>query len=74
MLRIKGAWLSAAGFPPGASVVLTVCSPGVIEIRLNAPPPDSADFARVLQSLAAATVKASWQRQLAHMESNPDSL
>ena len=37
-LRIKGKWLTKAGFPPGASVLLTVCSAGVVEIRLNAPP------------------------------------
>lgn len=38
MIRLKGRWLEQAGFPHGASVELTVCSPGVIEIRLCAPP------------------------------------
>jgi hypothetical protein len=36
-IRIRGQWLTRAGFPPGTSVLLTVISPGVVEIRLNAP-------------------------------------
>lgn len=38
MIRLKGQWLRAAGFAPGASVELTVISPGVIEIRLCGEP------------------------------------
>jgi len=36
-IRLKGHWLQAAGFSPGASVELTVISPGVIEIRVCSP-------------------------------------
>lgn len=36
-IQIRGKWLTRAGFPPGTSVLLTVISPGVVEIRLNAP-------------------------------------
>lgn len=34
-IRLKGRWLQDAGFPPGATVQITVVSRGVIEIRLN---------------------------------------
>jgi len=55
-IRIKGQWLTAAGFPPGASVEPTVCSPGVIELRLCAPPQLRAkDFTAMLDRLTAAT-------------------
>jgi hypothetical protein len=36
-IRLKGQWLRAAGFAPGATVELTVVSPGVIEIRICPP-------------------------------------
>jgi len=36
-IRLKGQWLRAAGFTPGATVDLTVISPGVIEIRISPP-------------------------------------
>lgn len=56
MIRIKGKWLTLAGFPPGAAVELTVCSPGVIEIRLCAPPQlRSKDFTTLLERLTKAT-------------------
>lgn len=59
MLRIKGAWLTKAGFPPRSSVELTVCSPGVIEIRLCAPPQlRGEDFHNILDRLTEATAKA----------------
>lgn len=54
MLRIKGKWLNPAGFPPGSSVTLQVCSPGVIEIRLNAPAPMTAGFSETLEQLTKA--------------------
>lgn len=44
MIRLKGLWLQAAGFPVGASVELTVIAPGVIEIRLNPPVEKLATF------------------------------
>jgi type I toxin-antitoxin system toxin SymE len=34
-VRLKGQWLIAAGFPVGTSVLVTVISPGVIELRLD---------------------------------------
>jgi len=56
MIRIKGQWLTRAGFPPGASVELTVCSPGVIELRLCAPPQlVGDDFRNILERLTVAT-------------------
>jgi len=56
MIRIKGQWLAKAGFPPGASVELTVCSPGVIELRLCSPPQmRGKDFATLLERLTNAT-------------------
>lgn len=38
LIRLKGRWLQAAGFAPGSRVELTAVSPGVIEIRVCAPP------------------------------------
>jgi len=35
VVRLKGRWLQAAGFPPGNHLTLTVLSPGVIELRLR---------------------------------------
>ena len=59
MIRIKGQWLTKAGFPPGASVELTVCSPGVIELRLCAPPQlRDKDFSTLLDRLTSATAAA----------------
>lgn len=58
-IRIKGQWLTKAGFPPGAAVELTVCSPGVIELRLCAPPQlRGQDFTTLLDRLTAATASA----------------
>ena len=58
-IRIKGQWLTLAGFPPHSAVELTVCSPGVIELRLCAPPQLHAeDFHNILERLTAATAKA----------------
>jgi hypothetical protein len=37
VIRLKGRWLHAAGFPPGEHLTLTVLSPGVIELRLRQP-------------------------------------
>lgn len=34
-VRLKGQWLQAAGFPPGMTVLVTVISHGVIELRLQ---------------------------------------
>ena len=34
VVRLKGKWLQAAGFPPGQHLELTVISPGVIELRV----------------------------------------
>ena len=36
-VRLKGRWLVDAGFPSGTSVLVTVVSPGVIELRLDSP-------------------------------------
>ncbi len=36
-VRLKGRWLVDAGFPSGTTVLVTVISPGVIELRLNSP-------------------------------------
>jgi hypothetical protein len=36
-VRLKGRWLQAAGFNPGAHIELTVISPGVIELRVCGP-------------------------------------
>lgn|ERR1041385_5986098 len=33
-IRLKGQWLSQAGFPPGERVSVSVMAPGVIELRL----------------------------------------
>lgn len=41
-VRLKGKWLQAAGFSPGTQIALTVCSPGVIELRLIESPADRA--------------------------------
>ena len=43
MVRIRGKWLQAAGFPPGERLTLTLISPGVIEMRVcGAPAPTEA--------------------------------
>src|ERR1035441_3644045 len=36
-LRFRGQWLREAGFHPGAAVILTSPSPGVIELRVAGP-------------------------------------
>ena len=33
-VRLKGRWLQAAGFSPGTQIMVTVCSPGVLELRV----------------------------------------
>jgi hypothetical protein len=33
-VRLKGRWLQAAGFNPGTQIQVTVCSPGVLELRV----------------------------------------
>ena len=44
VVRLKGRWLQAAGFPAGRHLQLTVISPGVIELRVmrmaRAPSPE----------------------------------
>jgi hypothetical protein len=43
MVRLRGKWLQAAGFPPGERLTLTLVSPGVIEMRVcGAPAPTEA--------------------------------
>jgi hypothetical protein len=37
IIRLKGQWLRAAGFHPGATIELHAISPGVIEIRVCGP-------------------------------------
>lgn len=34
IVRLKGKWLQAAGFPSGKHLELTVIAPGVIELRV----------------------------------------
>ena len=34
VVRLKGKWLQAAGFPAGKHLELTVIAPGVIELRV----------------------------------------
>ena len=34
VVRLKGRWLLAAGFPAGRHVELTVIAPGILELRL----------------------------------------
>ena len=33
MVRLRGKWLQAAGFPPGQHLTVKIVSPGVIEMR-----------------------------------------
>jgi hypothetical protein len=33
-IRLKGRWLTAAGFPAGRTVMVSVVSPGVLELRV----------------------------------------
>jgi hypothetical protein len=35
VIRLKGHWLAAAGFPAGQSVTVSVVSPGVMELRVS---------------------------------------
>jgi hypothetical protein len=35
MVRLKGKWLEVAGFPPGASVRITVYAPECMDLRLE---------------------------------------
>jgi len=41
-LRMRGAWVRAAGFEPGARVQVVVTSPGVLEVRALAEVPATA--------------------------------
>jgi len=59
LIRIKGRWLSRLGFPPGSAVELTAVSPGVLEIRLCAPPQlRAADFTATIDRLTEAARRA----------------
>ena len=53
-IRLKGKWLQAAGFPPGMSVTVTVCSPGVIELRLNGIRPRDGEYLIAAERLDVA--------------------
>ncbi len=58
-VRLKGKWLQAAGLAPGQHIQITVCSPGVIELRLIEAPEAraarlGAEFLATAQRLDAA--------------------
>ena len=57
-LRFRGQWVQRAGFHPGAPFVLSVISPGVIEIRLahTEPPAEQALRYAVQERLDRACV------------------
>jgi hypothetical protein len=62
-VRLKGKWLQAAGFNPGAHLELTVIAPGVIELRVCGPVQlIGADFQTV--SNHSAHSRRSWARKL----------
>lgn len=50
MVRLKGKWLKAAGFPAGQHLTLTVIAPGVMELRVV----DTAPAVNASQDVAKA--------------------
>jgi len=68
IVRLKGRWLQAAGFPPGNHLTLTVLSPGVIELRLRQPHETPAARAERL------TLSAGFDRAIAAADNAPKAL
>jgi hypothetical protein len=44
MIRLKGKWLEAAGFPRGFNVEVTVIAPGCLQLAFNPPQLTAKDF------------------------------
>jgi len=60
MVRLRGKWLQAAGFPPGQRLTVKIVSPGVIEMRVCGKPAPTEAFhiAAMRLDRAIATAKA----------------
>jgi hypothetical protein len=66
ILRLKGQWLRAAGFHPGATVELAAISPGVIEIRVCGPASLSGESFTVMGTgipSVSRAVRRSWAKK-----------
>jgi len=57
-IRLKGQWLRAAGFHPGAKVTVTQVQAGVLEIRVCSPVSLSAESLEIMGRITEAMRKA----------------
>lgn len=61
MVRLRGKWLQAAGFPPGQRLTVKIVSPGVIEMRVCGKPAPTEAFhiaaMRLDHAIAAAEAR-----------------
>ena len=63
-VRLRGKWLQAAGFNPGAHLELTVISTGVIELRVCGPVQlKAADFTAATDAPASRAARRNWARK-----------
>jgi hypothetical protein len=57
MIRLKGQWLRAAGFHPGAKVTVTQVQAGVLEIRVCSPVSLSAESLEIMGIITEACAR-----------------